>query len=114
MTQVLENDSEAESPEAKTDMGLGFPINIDDFNGEVRFTPDGRVSVYDAIAFVTGSKNPYSDWKRLQESYPEVLAKCEDFKFPGKGQRLTPVANLQVFTESGFICVLDVVKLTSK
>lgn len=99
LTNVVGEDCEAESPKFANNKDLGFPTTIDDFNGKVRFTPDGRVSVYDAIGFVTGSKNPYSDWKRLQESYPEVLAKCEDFKFVGKGQRFTPVANLQVFTE---------------
>ena len=74
-------------------------IDFEDFGGKVRFTSDGRVSVYDAIAFSTGHKNPHDVWSRLQESHSEVLVKCENFQFPGRGQRETPVATLQVFLE---------------
>lgn len=78
---------------------LTFPIGSDDFPGQVRVTPDGRVSVYDSIGYTTGNKNPHDIWKRMAEPYPEVLAKCENFQFPGKGQRETPVATLEVFLE---------------
>lgn len=59
--------------------------------GEIRVTPDKRYSIFDVVEVVGGKKNPYETWKRLTDDYPEVLTKCEDFKFPGKGQRLTPV-----------------------
>jgi hypothetical protein len=29
----------------------------------------------------------------LSRAYPEVLAKCENFQFPGRGQRRTPVTD---------------------
>lgn len=76
-----------------------LPTEIADFGVEVRFTDDGRVSIYDAITFATGLKNAYSTWSRLAATHPEVLAKCENFKFPGRGQRETPVADLQAFLE---------------
>jgi hypothetical protein len=99
LTQMIGDNSGAESPEVKSDAWLGFPIRIDDFNGEVRFTPDGRVSVYDAIAFVTGISNPRDTWDDLKKRVPEVVGKTDNFQFPGKGQRPTPVTDLQGFGE---------------
>jgi hypothetical protein len=32
-------------------------------------------------------------WQRLIEAYPEVVSLCDNLKFPGAGQRLTPVTN---------------------
>lgn len=83
----------------KSDNKLRLPINVDDFDDNVRFTPDGGISVYDGIAYSIGQKNPYQVWNRLTVSHPEVLTKCENFQFLGKGQRPTPVANLQTFLE---------------
>lgn len=76
-----------------------LPTEIADFGAEVRLTKDGRISVYDGIVFTTGDTNPRKTWKRLNEQYPEVVAKCYNFKFPGRGQRETPVADLEGFTE---------------
>lgn len=76
-----------------------LPFLPGDFGGEVRFTDDGRVSVYDAIGFTTGHKNPRDVWKSLTESHTEVVGKADNFQFPGQGQRPTPVASLQVFLE---------------
>jgi len=77
----------------------GLPIRIEDFNGEVRFTDDGRIAVYDGITFATGHKNPRQVWSELEEKFPEVVRKSDNFQFPGQGQRETPVATLQVFLE---------------
>jgi hypothetical protein len=99
LTNAVGEDCEAESPKFANDKDLGFPTTIDDFNGKVRFTPDGRVSVYDAIGFVTGSTNPHRIWSDLIARVPEVLRKTENFQFAGKGQRLTPVTDLQGFGE---------------
>lgn len=80
-------------------------ITFDNFdNAEIRITEDGRYSVYDVIRFCTGSKNPSQFWngdktdrptrqKGIVERFPEVIRKTDNFKFPGKGQRETPVAN---------------------
>ena len=39
-----------------------------------------------------GQKNPRDAWNRLAETHPEVVGKCDNLKFPGSGQRETPVA----------------------
>lgn len=84
-------------------------VRFDDFGDEIRVTEDGKFSVYDVIKFCTGSKNPSQYWngdksdrktsqkrqKGFIERYPEVIRKTENFKFPGKGQRETPVAGRQ-------------------
>ena len=51
---------------------------------QVRFTPDGRVSVLDAIQVVTGSKCPALLWEKLSSEHPQVLKHCEDYWFPGE------------------------------
>ncbi len=63
--------------------------------GEIRVTEDERFSIYDIIRVIGGKKNPHETWKRFCVEYPEVLTFCEDFKFPGAGQRPTPVTNLE-------------------
>ena len=35
----------------------------------------------------------------VREQYPDVRTKCPDFKFPGRGQRMTPVAALATMVE---------------
>lgn len=67
-------------------------ISFDGFDGKVRKTEDGRYSVFDVIQFC-GKKNPRATWDRLCETYEEVVAKADSFKFPGRGQQGTPVAN---------------------
>lgn len=88
---------EVETPQ--TASFLDFPVGSEDFSKEVRTTPDGRVSVYDSIAYVTGHLNPRQVWNELEEKFSEVVRKTDNFQFPGKGQRLTPVATLEVFLE---------------
>ena len=52
-----------------------------------------RVSVLDVISAVTGldSGNSTNYLNRLKEQFPEVTTNCSLFKFPGKGQRDTPI-----------------------
>lgn len=62
-------------------------------NLPIRVTPSGLYSVYDAIRLC--GKNPYTTWKTLlshERDYSSVRT-CQWFKFPGKGQRKTPVNN---------------------
>ncbi|HEY9610541.1 hypothetical protein [Allocoleopsis sp.] len=63
--------------------------------GEIRVTPFGRHSVYDVICVIGNQKNPHEVWKRLCVAHPELLTKCEDFQFEGRGQRLTPTTSKQ-------------------
>lgn len=60
--------------------------------GDIRITPAGQPSVFDMIRVLGGQKNPHEAWNRLTESHPEVVQKCENLKFSGRGQRQTPVA----------------------
>ena len=64
-------------------------------NAEIRRTPDGRASVYDLIEVVGQQKSPRKVWQRLKVSHPEVVTKCHDFKFSGRGQQETPVTDRQ-------------------
>ena len=58
-----------------------------------------RVSVYDVIEAITGQSNPRVIWDRLCTSFPEVVTICYTFKFPGRGQQDTPVADARGITE---------------
>ena len=54
-----------------------------------------RVSVVDVAAVITGKDHNAAaqDLRRMSEKYPEVNAKCIDFKFPGQGQRKTRITD---------------------
>jgi hypothetical protein len=54
-------------------------VDLDDIS--IRFTPDGRVSVVDAIRAVGEVPCPAGIWKHLKEAHPEILAYCEDYTF---------------------------------
>jgi hypothetical protein len=73
-------------------MSLSHPIKWISDDGEIRITSEGQPSVFDMIKILGGQKNPWKAWQRITEAHPEVLAKCEDFRFTGQGQRNTPVA----------------------
>lgn len=60
--------------------------------GEIRVTGEGQPSVFDMIRVLGGQKNPRQVWERLIATHPEVVTKTDNLKFPGRGQRLTPVA----------------------
>jgi hypothetical protein len=66
-----------------------FTLHLDD--KPVRFTPDGKVSVIDAIEATMESDRARAIWETLKEKHPEVLAYCEDYSFPEKG--LAPVVD---------------------
>lgn len=51
------------------------------------------ISVFDFIKVVGGQKDPYSTWNRIINE--QVQAFCTNLKFPGSGQKLTPVINVQ-------------------
>ena len=60
-----------------------------------------RVSVYDVIGAMTGlsSNNCSNVLRRLCDEFPEGAAGCSHFKFPGQGQRNTPVADARGIVE---------------
>ena len=50
-----------------------------------------RVSVYDLIGCITGQTNPHMIYSRLCTDHREVLTNRDNLRFPGSGQRDTPV-----------------------
>jgi hypothetical protein len=72
-------------------------LSLDSIN--VRKTEDGRFSVFDAIQFIAQKGNQRLVWKRLCESHPEVVTNVTTYKFPGPGQRDTPVAGKKTIIE---------------
>lgn len=60
--------------------------------GSIRVTPQGQPSVFDMIRVLGGQKAPHKVWERLIQTNPEVLTICQNFRFPGRGQRDTPIA----------------------
>jgi hypothetical protein len=60
-----------------------------------------RVSVYDVLGSVTGYAQDNRDklFQRLCEQFPEVRMICTYFKFPGRGQRDTPVTDAEGITQ---------------
>lgn len=70
-----------------------------DYNGaDVRVTEDRRFSVFDILIAldVATSKDVRMMLKRIMAANPEVVTACDYFKFPGRGQRETPVATEEV------------------
>jgi hypothetical protein len=59
----------------------------------IRVTPDRKTSVFDFIRVVGGSSQPRKVFQRLAEQYPEAVTLCHSFKFSGRGQQPTPVAD---------------------
>ena len=64
-------------------MNQALILNLD--NEPVRFTPDGKVSVLDAIRAVSNSNHPLSLWENLKKEHPEILLHCEDYSFQKEG-----------------------------
>jgi hypothetical protein len=61
------------------------------FDGDpVRFTPDGKVSVLDAIGALTHSKSPGFLWDAVKKKYPEIGSYCGSYSFQ-KGHSLPVV-----------------------
>jgi hypothetical protein len=61
------------------------------FDGDpVRFTPDGKVSVLDAIDTLTHSECPASLWDDVKKKHPEIISHCGSYAFQ-KGESLPVV-----------------------
>jgi hypothetical protein len=59
-----------------------FTVHLDDM--PVRFTPDGKVAIIDAIEATMQSNHARAIWDGLKAEHPEILAYCEDYPFHGK------------------------------
>ena len=60
-----------------------------------------RVAVYDVLQLITGcsAQNCSNVHSRVSEAFPEVLRNCSNFKFSGRGQRETPMADARTTVE---------------
>lgn len=67
-----------------------------ELQGKVRSTKNGELlSVFDIIKLFTDVKNPRDAWKEIKNIYPDVVDKSDNLKFPGRGQKLTPVMQVK-------------------
>ena len=60
-----------------------------------------RVSIIDVIRTITGTSPTESShtFRRLQDTFPEVGQIVSNFRFPGRGQRDTPVTDAEGITQ---------------
>lgn len=62
--------------------------NLETMFENIRQTDDGKYSVYDYLQICTNYKNLSELFKRICRNYPDVLAICEEYKFPRKNGRV--------------------------
>jgi hypothetical protein len=63
------------------------------FDGEpVRFTPDGKLSVIDAIEALIHSECPGYLWDDVKRKHPEIVTHCGTYSFQ-KGKSLPVIDN---------------------
>ena len=73
----------------------------------IRYDPlTKKGSVYDVVQLVTGCDQRHASrtFQRILDVHPNVHPKRADFKFPGQGQRPTPVAYLKDLVEIAWLC----------
>ncbi len=51
---------------------------------QIRFTPDGKVSVMDIISALCTTDKPEMVWEAIIQEHPEMYAYCEDFSYKDK------------------------------
>ena len=100
-----EPDAGGERASMPQEEGLGVPVSTETIDvlaqltdadtAQIRKTSESppRVSVFDVITSFLRAGNPWQMWGDFSRQFPEVLQLVEDFKFPGRGQRNTPVTD---------------------
>ena len=63
-----------------------------------RITPDGRISLYDAMEAV-GISQPRVTWSRIESEHYKDVTICNNFQFTGQGQRTTPVVDFEALVD---------------
>lgn len=73
-----------------------FELNTIIDGTTIRRTQDGRISVFDALK-ASGAASPRETWKRLSSTYPDIVTKCDNTRFPGRGgaAKATPVTDAE-------------------
>jgi hypothetical protein len=57
----------------------------------IRFTPDGKIAVIDAIQALSNLSDSRRIWNKLARSHPEIISLCDTYQF--KSAKPTPVAD---------------------
>jgi hypothetical protein len=57
----------------------------------IRFTPDGKIAVIDAIQALCGTDRAETYWEEIVCENPEIMEYCKYHRFPGR--RKTPVTD---------------------
>lgn len=70
-----------------------FSLEIND--DTVRFTPDGRISIADAVAALSGQDDSETLLESLTNENPEIFEQCKAYAFKGEDGIL--VADLTVW-----------------
>ncbi len=63
-------------------MGELFRLEMND--EMVRFTPDGRILVTDAIGLLGGFEDPETVWRAITTEHPEIMKQCEQRNLDGE------------------------------
>ncbi len=70
---------------------MNFAFTLD--HERVRFTPEGKISVIDAIKAISETDCAHCLWEDLSREHPELLEYCDEFSFHKNGN--LPVADSQ-------------------
>ena len=63
-----------------------------DGNEGVKFTPEGLISILDALRFLGFEEDPVGLWNQLQFHHPQLLNHCQMHVFPDRsGDKVLPV-----------------------
>ncbi len=57
-------------------------VNLTLDQDEIRFTPEGKIAVIDAIEALTGASDGFSVWQDMIDGNPELNAWCDTYHFP--------------------------------
>lgn len=60
-------------------MAPTYQVDLD--GNKIRFTPDGKVAVLDAIRGLTARHHPETIWRDLLRDNPGIDNMCEDYRF---------------------------------
>ncbi len=67
-------------------------VNLTLDQDEIRFTPEGKIAVIDAIKALTGAEDGTRVWQTMIAGDPELNSWCDTYHFPES--KSTPVVGL--------------------
>jgi hypothetical protein len=69
---------------------MNQPVTLELEESKVRFTPDGKVAVVDAIGALSDADCPQCLWADLKRSHPQISRWCSGYRF--SEEETVPVA----------------------